>query len=486
VKKFKIWLLFLIVVSVVAALTIMQAKFINRASLLFEQQFSTAVKDILNQTEQEIENEEIKRFVTEQLDIYYAENELDNQYSSIPQIPAELDGKNEKVNSSIDGVNRTLTEKYQKEYLQNKALINSILAKLMLERSNRMISQRVNFDDVLKKVTAKLQDVNIDLPFYFSISDSYNRVIFSNNNINYKKSPVSFRQTLFESEKNPDSYHIALNFPAKESFFHSQLASMAMPLIIITLLLLLAVAAFIYFSLLQRREHETKTDFLNNMTHELKTPIASISLASQMLKDPAVLKSPTMLANISKIVSEETKRLNVLVEKVLQTSVFDSEKSILQLKGDDVNELIYNIIKNFSIKVDSQNGKINTSLQAENAIAMLDDTHFTNVIYNLLENSLKYRRDSLIINILTYNFKDLIVIEVEDNGIGINSSDLKHIFEKFYRVSTGNTHDVKGYGLGLAYVKKIVEQHNGTISVESELGVGTKFIIKLPVVKING
>jgi signal transduction histidine kinase len=484
-KKIKIWLLFLIVVFMVAALTIMQVRFINHTSSLFKQQFHMVVENILNQTAEEIEKEEVIKFVEEQLNIYYSEHKAVNQYSTISQTPVEYEGKNEKVNSSIGGVNRTLTEKYQKEYLQNKMLLNNILAKLMLESSERMLSERVNFDDVLNKITTRLQDINIELPFYLSISDNYNRVIFSNNNLNYKTSSVVFRQTLFENEKKLDSYHITLSFSEKEAWFHSQLTSMTIAMIITTILLLLVIVAFIHFALLQHREHEIKTDFLNNMTHELKTPIASISLASQMLKDSAVLKAPAMLENISRIVSEETKRLNILVEKVLQTSIFDSEKSILQLKEDDVNDLIHSVINNFSVKIYSQNGKINTSLQAENAVVMLDDTHFTNVIYNLLENSLKYRRDSLIINVLTYNFKDTIVIEVADNGVGINNSDLKHIFEKFYRVYTGNTHDVKGYGLGLAYVKKIVEQHSGTISVESELGVGTKFIIKLPIVKID-
>jgi signal transduction histidine kinase len=258
---------------------------------------------------------------------------------------------------------------------------------------------------------------------------------------------------------------------------------MAVPSMIITFLLFIIVISILYYLLVQKREQETKTEFLNNMTHELKTPIASIYLASQMLKDKAVLKSSAMLEHISKVISDETKRLTVLVEKVLQTSVFETQKSILKLKEDDINELIDRVVKNFSIKFNSRDGKITTALNAENSMALLDDTHFTNVIYNLLENSAKYRKDSsLIINVATWNSKDNVFVSIEDNGIGIKKNDIKHIFEKFYRVSTGNKHDVKGYGLGLAYVKKIIEEHKGSIEVESEFGVGTKFIIKLPAV----
>jgi len=175
--------------------------------------------------------------------------------------------------------------------------------------------------------------------------------------------------------------------------------------------------------------------------------------------------------------------LSSLVEKVLQTSVFESKNSVVQLKEDDVNELIARVIKNFTFKINSKDGKITTSLKARSSVALVDDTHFTNVIYNLLENSLKYRRNELVINVSTWNERDKLCISFEDNGIGMKKEDIKHIFERFYRAPEGNLHNVKGFGLGLAYVKKIINEHYGKIYVESELGVGTRFIIKLPTIE---
>ena len=167
---------------------------------------------------------------------------------------------------------------------------------------------------------------------------------------------------------------------------------------------------------------------------------------------------------------------------MLQTSIFESQQ-ILNLREADVNQLISKVVKNFSIKINQTNGRISADLQAENPFALVDNVHFTNVIYNLFENSVKYTTKDLILNVKTWNEKNKLFISVEDNGIGIKKDDQKRIFERFYRVSTGNLHNVKGFGLGLAYVKKIVTEHKGKIEVESEFGIGTKFIIKLPLSK---
>ncbi len=225
------------------------------------------------------------------------------------------------------------------------------------------------------------------------------------------------------------------------------------------------------------------------MTHEFKTPISTISLAAQMLNDNAVLKSPSMLTHISTVINDETKRLRFQVEKVLQMSMFDRQKSTLRLQDVDANVLIANITTTFKLKVEKYGGKIEAILGAEEPIVNVDEMHFTNVIFNLLDNAVKYRREDVPLH-LTTSTRDIIQhgekrieITVQDNGIGMKREDLKKIFEKFYRVSTGNRHDVKGFGLGLAYVKKMVGELGGDISVESELNAGTKFIITLPTTK---
>jgi signal transduction histidine kinase len=226
-----------------------------------------------------------------------------------------------------------------------------------------------------------------------------------------------------------------------------------------------------------------KNDFINNMTHEFKTPISTISLAAQMLNDDSVRKSTTMLQHISGVINDETKRLRFQVEKVLQMSMFDRQKATLKLQDIDANVAIANIIHTFKLKVEKYGGCIEANLDAENAVVNVDEMHFTNVIFNLLDNAVKYRREDepLKLVVTTSDIgSDKLKITVADNGIGIKKENLKKIFEKFYRVSTGNRHDVKGFGLGLAYVHKMVGELRGEIDVESELGSGTKFIITLP------
>ena len=231
----------------------------------------------------------------------------------------------------------------------------------------------------------------------------------------------------------------------------------------------------------QKKLSEMRTDFMNNMTHELKTPVSTISLASQMLNDESITKSPRMIAQLSKTISEETKRLMQQIEKVLQMSIFEKESSALKLEEMDINDLILGIASVFSIKVEKTGGEIQTELDADEAVACVDEVHFTNIIYNLLDNAVKYSNGPLILRVKTWNERSRLLISIEDNGIGIKKNNLKRIFDKFYRVPTGSVHNVKGFGLGLAYVKKVVEDHKGRIWVESEYEKGTKFIMSIPI-----
>lgn len=199
-----------------------------------------------------------------------------------------------------------------------------------------------------------------------------------------------------------------------------------------------------------------KNDFINNMTHELKTPVSTISLASQMLKDESITKSPEVFKHVTGVINDETKRLSFQVEKVLQMSLFDKQKATLKIKEVDINDIIVNVANTHILKVEKFNGELDIDLQAENTTVNIDEMHFTNVLFNLLDNALKYKKEEVPpkLMIRTRNEGNKIIISVEDNGIGIKKEDVKKIFDRFYRVSTGNIHDVKGFGLGLAYVKK--------------------------------
>ena len=294
-----------------------------------------------------------------------------------------------------------------------------------------------------------------------------------------------FTQTLFPRDRSQRLFFLKVYFPTKRDYIFSSISFMV-PAFAFTLILLIIFVYTIIVAFRQKKLTEMKNDFINNMTHEFKTPISSISLAAQMLNDPAVRKSPTMLQQIAQVVNDETKRLRFQVEKVLQMSMFDRQKATLKIEEIDANLVVYNIVNTFKLKVEKYGGHITADLDAMNALVEVDEMHFTNVIFNLLDNAVKYRSEERPLHLAVAS-RDLpgerLEITIADNGIGIRRDDLKKIFDKFYRVSTGNRHDVKGFGLGLAYVHKMVTELGGTISVESELNVGTKFIIILPLSK---
>jgi len=251
-----------------------------------------------------------------------------------------------------------------------------------------------------------------------------------------------------------------------------------------TLVLFLTFCFTVWLIVRQKRDTEMKNDFINNMTHEFKTPISSISLAAQMLGDRSIKKTDSMIDNLSHVIVNETKRLRYQVEKVLQMSLYEKGNIRFNEKEIDANVIIDDVVKTFALKVQQSGGTLEAKLDAEDGAIYVDEMHFTNVIFNLLDNAVKYRREDvpLQLSVSTANTADRLIITIKDNGIGIRHDDLRRIFDRFYRVHTGNKHDVKGFGLGLSYVRGMVELMRGTIKAESELGKGTMFIITLPLI----
>jgi signal transduction histidine kinase len=257
--------------------------------------------------------------------------------------------------------------------------------------------------------------------------------------------------------------------------------------VIFSFILLITFTFTIYAIFRQKKLSGMKNDFVNNMTHELKTPVSTISLAAQMLKDTDLTKNPEVFKHISGVIHDEAKRLGFLVEKVLQISLFEKQRATLKLKEIDANDLLAGITSTFALKVEKYGGTIDIDLQAEDSTIYADEMHLTNVLFNLLDNAVKYRRQNVSLQLMarTKNENGKLYISIEDNGIGVKKEHLKKIFDRFYRIPTGNVHDVKGFGLGLAYVRKIVEDHGGSIRAEQQEDglIGTKFIITLSLIK---
>lgn len=230
----------------------------------------------------------------------------------------------------------------------------------------------------------------------------------------------------------------------------------------------------------QKRLSEVITDFINNMTHELKTPIATISLSSEMIMRLETDDDLEKAKKYAGIIFKENKRLETQVERVLNISTLDTENTTLNKKSLDFHELLVEVKDTFDFNQLANGGKILIENNASVFTIQADPIHITNVVYNLLDNAVKYCTTKPFISITTKNERNYLVIEIKDNGIGIRKEDLKMIFDKFYRVSTGNIHDIKGFGLGLFYVKLIINEHNGSIDVKSKAGEGSTFTIKLP------
>ncbi len=276
--------------------------------------------------------------------------------------------------------------------------------------------------------------------------------------------------------KPSENYYIGVLFPKQRTYLHEDLEL----LIFFSVVLLVVIGFFTYTILVilrQKKLSEIKNDFVNNMTHEFKTPISTIALSSDVLMRDDIINNPERLKHYATIISEENKRLKSQVESVLQVSQIESNKLQLNLTDVDVHDLINRVIKNFEPRISELNGTLQISLNAKNTVISADEVHLTNILYNLLDNAIKYCDKVPLIQLSTQNKHKGIEIAVKDNGKGIDRDSHNMIFQKFFRVPSGNLHDVKGFGLGLFYVKNMVKLHKGRIALHSIPKVGTTFLI---------
>lgn len=334
-----------------------------------------------------------------------------------------------------------------------------------------------------------------DTPFEFAIISNFNL-------ITYELKSRGFLKTLEDTAYNSKPFIYPLLVPSGSTYeglvpdetmmvivpnvkkiVLGQIKWMIFGSVIFTLMIIAAFFVTVNALLRQKKLSAIKNDFINNMTHEFKTPLATISLAVDALRNEKVLADREKTEYFSGIIKEENKRMNKHVETILQSALLDRQEVKLSLKPLAVHAVINEVLENFELQLQSRGARAEVQLNAAQDIIAGDDVHFTNLISNLIDNAIKYSKDNLIIRVTTHSTNKHIVIRIEDNGIGMTKETQRRIFEKFYRAHTGNLHNVKGFGLGLSYVKTMVDAHNGKIRVDSTLGKGTSFTIEMPLVK---
>jgi two-component system, OmpR family, phosphate regulon sensor histidine kinase PhoR len=340
-----------------------------------------------------------------------------------------------------------------------------------------MINNEIDANMLEFLLKTELEKRNVTADFEYGIYDCTNDKMVYGNYVSFDQKDIIEHNTSLPKWEN-QSYYFGVQFPNKASIVTNR-----MGIWIFSSAVLLLVVIFFSYSLFvilkQRRLSEIQKDFVNNMTHEFKTPISTIALSTDVLLDPKIIDQPERLHNYTTIIQNENQRLKKQVERILQMAGMDKDEIGLRKEKISLHNIIKEVVHGITA---GQEGKVNISLDlsADNADVFIDKLHISNVLYNLIDNAVKYCLLKPVIKIKTYNKQKRIWVEISDNGIGIKREDLKKIFDKFFRVPTGNVHDVKGFGLGLSYVMHVIRAHKGNISVESKEGEGStfKFYIK--------
>ncbi len=383
-------------------------------------------------------------------------------------------------NDEIDGEIELSAEEKFKRISRLEENEKFLLLEAIREKAAQLpVYKRVNVDYLEALIEAQLSARDIKSDFEFAIFDENLATKVKTEDFK-KDSPATYGTPIFESPNT--NYKFLINFTGKKREVLSSIALMALLSIIFTLIIIIAYYSALSQLIKQRQISQIKTDFINNMTHEFKTPIATINLALDSVKNPKIANDPDKIKRYMGMIRDENRRMHAQVENVLRISKL--EKNELNIKKERLllHELIEEAIPHVELIIDNKEGYVQTHFGALKSSILANETHFTNVIVNILENAIKYSPDKPKIDIYTENVKNYIIMKIRDQGKGMSKVVQKKVFDKFYREHTGDIHDVKGHGLGLAYVKQIVEDHHGQVSVESEKGKGSTFIIKLPLI----
>ncbi|WP_231961675.1 sensor histidine kinase [Urechidicola croceus] len=499
-----------------------QVFWIKKSIDLAENQFTSDVKSALMQVSQNISDRElnqfynkysrfaqnrenlteseIKDFIYQQVDtarqetFTYAQSILEENYR-VPTEFFENDSLNftkilskeevtiikNQISGDEDIENMAPEERFFKyeELKDVEKLLSANQSRILFGRMP--IHQRVSNDEITFGLEKELTERGIDTEFKYGV---YNNDFATKLKSGYfrKNADKTYVVNLFADNDGESNYQLHVSFPDKKNFLLASVGKILALSVLFILVIILAFVSSLYQMIKQKQISEIKTDFINNMTHEFKTPIATINLALDAIKNPKIIKEEEKILRYVQMIRDENKRMHAQVENVLRISKLEKNQLDLSKEKEDLNDLIEEAISHVELMVQSKGGYINTHLNAVMSEILANNFHLTNVIVNMLDNAIKYSPNAPKIDIFTENTARNIILKVKDEGMGMTKNVQKNIFKKFYREETGNIHNVKGHGLGLAYVKKIIEDHQGTVHVESERGKGSTFIVKLPLI----
>jgi len=501
---------------------LVQAYYINNSLQNTEKQFNFNVRKALSYVSNIVENEEkedyLRKFndllsngsinvndTTAIINIYIKEDNPDTNETVIYR--NGILEENYKVSSALfdiglDSLNvKRILQKRETEIIENNSIdgsknLSSMLARLSkLNESTRIaletvykdkaylkpIHKRVNVDKINRLLALKLLENDINIGYEFAIYS--NDLATKIKTQDFQLNPAStFSVPFFYNENDKSNYRLLVNFPERKKFILSSILTMLILSIVFTLIIVIAYSSALYQLIKQRQISEIKTDFINNMTHEFKTPIATINLALDSIRNPKIIDDKEKVLRYLGMIKEENKRMHAQVENVLRISKLEKNELNISKERVELNDLVEDAISHVELIIEDRGGHIETHLDAEKSSVLANETHFTNVLVNVLDNAIKYSPEAPKIIVTTELAGNNILVHIKDHGSGMSKAAQKRVFEKFYREHTGNIHNVKGHGLGLAYVKRIVEDHQGHISVESEKEKGSTFTIKLPLI----
>ena len=343
------------------------------------------------------------------------------------------------------------------------------------------IHKRVSKQEIELRLNQELANRGVDIEFEYGIYSGYLPTKIKTKKFKFSNQ-TKYKAPIFKDSEGNSDFVLMLDFPKKKSFLVQSILGMGILSILFTVIIIASYAGAIYQLIKQKQISEIKSDFINNMTHEFKTPIATINLAIEAIRNPKTINDHEKVKRYLNMIKDENKRMHAQVENVLRISKLEKNQLDIRKENVDVHDIIQDAIAHVELIVADRGGYIKTHLDAERTSVLANEMHFTNVIVNILDNAVKYSTEAPKIDVFTELVKNNIVIKVKDQGAGMSNAVLKKVFEKFYREHTGNIHNVKGHGLGLAYVKKIIDDHQGEVYAESEKGKGSTFYIKLPLI----